>query len=69
MRCRENPNRKSFDNFSDYIRTERKGKTKDNCADIQKQCDTMHKKYENGYVNSTKGRKNIFEYLYKEHND
>lgn len=69
LRCKENLNRKSFDNFVEYIRIERKGKTKDNCADIQKQCDTMHKKYEDGYVSPSKGRKNIFEYLYKEHND
>lgn len=69
IRCKENPNRKAFNNFENYILTERKGKTKDNCQDILKQSISLHKKYEDGYISPSKGRKNTFEYFYKEHND
>ena len=36
IRCKENPNRKAYDNFPNYIREHRKGKTKDNCDDVKK---------------------------------
>lgn len=68
IRCQSNPERKSVDNLAKYIAGNRKGKNKDNCEDIQKQCKTMRLKYENGYVSPSKGRKNIFLYLYEEHN-
>ena len=56
IRCKENPNRKAYDNFPNYIREHRKGKTKDNCDDVKKQMQTMKMKYENGYVSPMKGK-------------
>lgn len=68
VRCKNNSNRKSYNNFSKYIEINRKGKTADNCPEIAKQVATMKKKYAEGFVNPTKGRKIIVEYLYEEHN-
>lgn len=69
LRCRYNPERKDFSHLSDYVCSERKGKTKENCEDIRKQCETMRKKYESGYIPPTVGRHVDFEYIYKCHND
>lgn len=55
-RCPQNPNRKDYDHLSRYIIKNRKGKTKENCKDIQKQVNTMQNKYKNGYVNPKKGQ-------------
>ena len=65
VRCKNNSNRKSYNNFSKYIEINRKGKTADNCPEIAKQVATMKKKYAEGFVNPTKGRKIIVEYLDK----
>lgn len=69
IRCNKNVNRISCDSFGEYIRNNRKGKTKFNCEDIKKQSDTLLSKYENGYISPILGRKICFEYIHKEHND
>lgn len=68
-RCKENPNRKSYNHLGKYSSEHRKGKTKDTCEEIARQRDTMLKKYEEGYVSPIKGRKIYFEYIYQEHNN
>lgn len=55
-RCKENPNRKNYDCFSNYIKENRKGKTQYNCEEIAKQVSTMKEKYANGYQSPLKGR-------------
>ena len=55
LRCKENPNRKAYNQFSKYIAKNRKGKTKENCEEIAKQVLTMQKKYEQGYVSPNIG--------------
>lgn len=69
LRCKENPNRKNVDSFSNYIRNSRKGKTKENCEAVAKQVATMKDKYANGYSSPSLGRKIHFDYLYKDHNN
>lgn len=69
LRCKENPNRKSYNNLGDYSNKYRKGQTKDTCEDIARQRATLLRKYEEGYISPVKGRKICFEYIYQEHND
>lgn len=69
IRCRENPNRKAYENLSNYIQTYRKGKTAANCSEISKQRQTVLDKYANGYESPILGKPQKFEYLYKEHNN
>lgn len=57
LRCAQNPDRRDFHNLSDYIQNNRKGKTKDSCAEIARQVSTMAIKYANGYVSPLAGRK------------
>lgn len=68
VRCLQNPNRKDVMKLTSYIIENRKGKNKNNCADVQKQVNTVLQKYANGYTSPTKGRKVGFQYLYEEHN-
>lgn len=68
-RCKENPNRADYNNFVNYIQTERRGKTAETCSGIAKQVISLKKKYEDGFVNPLKGKKVVFDYLYKDHND
>lgn len=69
IRCKENPNRRAFNNFANYILTERKGKTKANCDAIKKQTDTMIKKYASGWVSPNTGiPRSEVQYLYENHN-
>lgn len=57
LRCSQNPDRRDFHNLSDYIRNNRKGKTKDTCPEIAQQVSTMAARYANGYVSPLIGRK------------
>lgn len=69
IRCNKNPNRKDFDKLVEYIKTNRKGKTSDNCEDIRKQIETIKLKYSNGYINPCRNRKVTFQYVYEDHNN
>ena len=69
LRCPNNPKRKDFSNLSNYVSTVRKGKTKEDLPEIQKQVNTMLQKYSNGYVSPNTGRKIVIDYVYKEHNE
>lgn len=64
-----NPNRRSYNNLGEYSSNCRKGQTKDTMLEIAQQRNTLLTKYANGYISPAKGRKNIFEYIYKEYND
>ena len=68
-RCKENPNRKAYQNFSNYIKNYRKGRTAQDCTEITKQATSLKKKYQEGFISPLKGRNNVFDYLYQEHND
>lgn len=68
IRCKLNPNRYAYDQFSKYIKEFRKGKTKENCPEIQKQCETIANKYKEGYVNPLLGKTIHIDYLYLDHN-
>ena len=69
VRCRENPNRKAFNNLGNYSSLTRKGKTKFNNSDIAKSSASLKAKYDNGYINPQKGKHVTFEYVHKIHND
>ena len=69
IRCNQNPNRKDFNKLTNYVLDNVKGKTKENCPSIAKQCETMKIKYESGYINPNKNKKIDFQYLYSEHNN
>lgn len=60
VRCKLNPARKSYNNLAVYIEDYRKGKTKDTCKDIQKQAETLKKKYADGFISPVKGRAGTF---------
>ena len=49
-RCANNPNRKAYDKLATYISKNRKGKTKYNCLEIQKQSECLHKRYASGEI-------------------
>lgn len=68
IRCKQNPNRKDFNNLGNYCSMCRKGKTKEQLLEIQRQVDTMKAKYQNGYVSPNKGKHIQFDYIYSEHN-
>ena len=70
LRCKENPNRKAYNQFSKYIQENRKGKTKENCKEIAKQVNTMKEKYKNGYKSyGWDFTKENFSYVYESHNN
>ena len=69
LRCKDNPNRKSYNSFSDYIKTQRKGKNKYNCKKKKKQVKTVEEKYKNVYTSPVKGIKRNVTYLYENHNN
>ena len=69
IRCKLNPNRRDYNNLSNYILTNRKGKNKDNCQDIAKQVNTLKNRYNVGHRRSDKDKKHIIEYVYQEHNN
>ena len=69
IRCKLNPNRKDYNNLSNYILNNRKGKNKDNCQDIAKQVNTLKNRYNSGHRRSDKDTKRIIEYVYQEHNN
>ena len=50
VRCAKNPERKAYNNLSNYIQQNRKGKTKENCEDIRKQSETLLKHYADGII-------------------
>ena len=61
IRCKNNPNRKAFDNLANYIRNNRAGKTKENCEEIRKQADKMKQMYASGeLVPAQKGKPGTF---------
>lgn len=68
VRCAKNPHRKAANNFKKYIESI-KGKTKDNCPHIAKQAATLKQKYADGYTNPSKGKHNLIQSIYQEHND
>lgn len=70
IRCPSNPCRiPSSTKLTEYIKTNRKGRTKQNCEDIKKQIDTMQKKKDNGWVNPYLGRtKSPVVHINQEHN-
>lgn len=68
LRCSKNP-KKLKNTFTDYIVSNRKGKNKYNCPEIAKQCETMKKKYEDGYVSPTKDVKRKENYVHLVHNN
>lgn len=59
-RCKNNPDRKSYNHLGSYITKNRKGKNKDNCEDIAKAARSLRQRYEDGYVNPNKGREGTF---------
>lgn len=59
-RCRKNPNRKAYNQFSDYIAENRKGKTKENCDEIFRAATSLKRKYQEGYVSFRKGKPGVF---------
>lgn len=67
-RCKDNPERKAYSNFSDFIAKERKGRNASNCECIARQVESLKRKYAEGYINPNKGKKIIFDYIYKDHN-
>lgn len=68
LRCSKNPD-KLKNNFAEYIKENRKGKTKYNCDDAMKQSETLRKKYLDGYISPFKGRTFTFEHVYDDHNN
>ena len=60
VRCKLNPKRRNYDSFSTYIAEKRKGQTKETCKDIEKQVQSIKKKYALGYVNPNKGKEGTF---------
>mgnify|MGYP001766121046 CR=1 FL=1 len=69
LRCKLNPDRKSFNSLSSYIQKEVKGKTKETSASIAKQVQTVRNKYAAGYVNPNKGKRIVVEHIYADHNN
>jgi len=68
VRCSKNPNRKSFNNLSNFIAKEIRGNTKENCESIAKQAATLKRKYDSGYESPNKGKHIILDQVYSEHN-
>lgn len=68
-RCKNNPDRSDYSKLTTYVTKNIRGKTAQNCEQIKKQSETLKAKYENGYVNPQKGKKNNFNYINKEHNE
>lgn len=61
LRCRNNPNRSNYQNFSNYIEKNRKGKNKYNCEEIAKQSETLKELYRNGsLISARKGTTGTF---------
>ncbi len=50
-RCKNNPNRKAFDNLGNYARTKLKGQTKETSTHIQKHLESYYKNREKGLHN------------------
>lgn len=69
IRCKDNLNRKDYNKLGVYSANIRKGKTKEQLPEIQKQVNTMLQKYSNGYVSPNTGRKIVVDYVHKEHNN
>ncbi len=69
IRCPKNPDKleSSGQYLTNYILTYRKGKTKENCNDIQKQQETMKQKYASGWTRDVTLHQVV--HKYKEHND
>lgn len=67
-RCKLNPDRKSFNNLSNYIKDNIKGKTKETSEVIAKQSKSLKQKYASGYINPNKGSHLIITSENEEHN-
>lgn len=68
IRCKDNPDRKDFDRLGKYS-TALKGQTQFNNDRVRKSASSLRIKYKNGFISPVKGRHNVFEYIYKEHNE
>ena len=61
IRCKCNPNRRAFNHLAQYIQENRKGKTKYDCKEIQKQVTTLKQLYASGQrVSHMKGKPGTF---------
>lgn len=69
IRCKENPNRTAYQNLTNYIQKQRKGKTAENCVDVNKQRQTILDKYTKGYISPLRGKSRKVNHIYKQHND
>lgn len=67
-RCPKNKNRKAYNNLTEYIIKEVKGKTKNDLESIARQVATVKDKYKNGYQHPNKGKHRVIEQIYSEHN-
>lgn len=68
LRCKLNPNRKSYTSFSEYVSKNRKGKTSETCEEIRRAQQSLINRYKNGYSSPLKGKKVSFEYYYEKEN-